>query len=1037
MASPHTVSQVDTAVGGHVVIPMGDLTSTQEYLLNPQTTVMRNQFEQLREVINNVIEPDTHTPLSETLFASYQYFMSRDATQTAAGNSPGTRFPVYTFTTSRSTTDNGETDGNPVSGSVVTPDPVLRACQPNFILIITDGLPTRDTFTVPDEASHQPIDVSTLTDANFRGQFAGWSDVASLIPDAPNYSGELARCQNSVGAGENRAHRCFLRSGSGPTGQYDILLDDIAAMMATRDLRPDMTGQQVIRTYTIAFAANDQAAELLQHTAQVGDGQSYAGHLPEQVRDGLRDAFRAFRAQQHSFTAPLVPAVSRSAGGSLYRAYFKPDFDTAFWEGHLEHRDFSTGRDDGTLHWDAGTALQSVAPSARDLRVSLSTLSAGDTLPLFDADKVARSEVFARTDQLQGFGVPATPVVATFDNTDADDIHAAALATLRGCVYPTSGTGCVSRATAVAPGTARADGTALLGDIFHSRPVVVGAPRGVSAEVSYAAFRRSQRTRARRVFVGANDGFLHAFDAGSWNAAQQRYDPGSGAEQFGFMPWPVRQAIPEFVRSLSTGNAGHRFFVDGSPSASDVWFYNNDLNIQNKKADGSEWRTVVIGGLRRGGNAYFALDVTQVGVGANDVEYLWEYPKEGAGNVLIGQTWARPIIAKVKARYNGAARERWVAIVTGGYDQRGDPNHGSYDAAWDRGRGIYLIDIKTGEVLGQKRLRRATEVGIAATDPRVNLLYAIPSTPAVFDVDGDDYADVIYVGDLGGNVWKWVIADRGGNYLEDAVNDLDGGCLAAPHQLPSSFSAPRRRRRTASGWCTARRATSGAFSTPRRGCCGARRCGWRSGAGSGRIWPARRGPVDSTATSDNHRFYVLTDPEPVDPDLPTPLPPAQNGGAVDAGTASTALTEDDLTDVTSLTTCTPLAAGKRGYYFVAANGERFTTEVLVSRMQVVAGSYAPGAVGACGQSAGQGYLYHFKLTCGEGLTGQTGTESRSGRRAAAGVGAPNSPRRSVQLPGGSSKIYHNTSHAVGLSSQAGPSGYNEDMGQLYWRDLRE
>ena len=109
---------------------------------------------------------------------------------------------------------------------------------------------------------------------------------------------------------------------------------------------------------------------------------------------------------------------------------------------------------------------------------------------------------------------------------------------------------------------------------------------------------------------------------------------------------------------------------------------------------------------------------------------------------------------------------------------------------------------------------------------------------------------------------------------------------------------------------------------------------------------------------------------------------------MDAGTASTALTEDDLNDVTSLSSCTPLAAGKRGYYFVAANGERFTTEVLVSRLQVVVGSFEPGggAVGACGQSTGQGYLYHFKLTCGEGLTGQTGTESRSGRRAAAGGG---------------------------------------------------
>ena len=129
--------------------------------------------------------------------------------------------------------------------------------------------------------------------------------------------------------------------------------------------------------------------------------------------------------------------------------------------------------------------------------------------------------------------------------------------------------------------------------------------------------------------------------------------------------------------------------------------------------------------------------------------------RRGAANPDIGQTWARPILAKVKARYNGTARERWVAIVTGGYAETGDPSRAAYDATDDTGRGIYLIDIKTGDVLGEKRLRRATEMGITATDPRVNMQYAIPSTPAVFDIDGDDYADVIYVGDLGGNVWKW------------------------------------------------------------------------------------------------------------------------------------------------------------------------------------------------------------------------------------------------------------------------------------------
>ena len=628
--------------------------------------------------------------------------------------------------------------------------------------------------------------------------------------------------------------------------------------MASRDLRPDMTGQQLVHTFTIAFSAGAEAVQLLEHTARVGGGTVLRGGACPN-RCAMACAMRFGRlprptAQLHRAAGARGIPLGR---GSLYRAYFKPDFDTAFWEGHLEHRDFSTGRDDGTLHWDAGTALQSVAPSVRDLRVSLSTLSAGDTLPLFNTNDVPRNEVFARADQLQGFGVPPTPVVTTFDNTDPDALHEVALATLRVVCMPTSGAGCVSRATPVAAGTARADGTALLGDIFHSRPVVVGAPRGVSAEVSYAAFRQSQRTRVRRVFVGANDGFLHAFDAGSWNAVQQRYDPGSGAEQFGFMPWPVRPGdSPSSCGRCLTATRAIASVVDGSPSASDVWFYNNDLNIQNKKADGSEWRTVVIGGLRRGGNAYFALDVTRAGVGANGVRYLWEYPQEGAGNALIGQTWARPIVAKVKARYNGAARERWVAVLTGGYDERGDPNHGAYDARGGRGSRDLFDRHQDGGRAGTETAAPGDGGGDCGHGP--------PGESAL--------RDGLHAGGLRRRRGRLRGRDlRGGSGRERVeVGDRrprrelsrgrgqrsDGGCLAAPHQLPALFQRQGDGGGQPRGGARLGELLPELFSTRRRGCCGARRCGWRSGAGSGRIWPARRDPTTAPPRATNHRFYV-------------------------------------------------------------------------------------------------------------------------------------------------------------------------------------
>ena len=1032
-----TTGTVFTNQGGYVVVPMGEITSTNVYRLHSGSTFYGNQFEHLRRMINEEIETHTgnYTPLSETMFALYQFFMSRDPSQTTEGNTVGTRFPPYQFSTAGSDTTDGLDDGPMATGPDVPADPVQGGCQPNYVLILSDGFPTRDNFTVPDNGTYRTI-ASAALPAAIRGKVEGWEDVAALVPDAADYPGELATCRNTVRAGAERAGSCYRRSGAGLTGQYDILLDDLAAVMATRDLRPDFTGDQVIRTFTIAFSASDTANALLEQTALAGGGSFFMGSRPDQVRDGLRAAFRAFRTGQYSFTTPLVPPISRSSGDSLYRAFFTPSLGAAFWEGHLEHRDFSGGRDDGTLYWDAGTELQNATPNSRDLRVSLATLTTGDPLPQLLPAVVSRGDVFFAPSDYQGFGVP-TPNTTGFDNTDQGQIHEAVLHTMRGCVYPTRNTTCPSRASTVPSGTTRNDGATVLGDIFHSRPVVVGAPRGLSSEPSYVSFRASHGTREQRVFVGANDGFLHAFHAGSWDPMQQVYTNGSGVERFGFMPWPVRRAIASFVRNLSTGNPMHRFFVDGSPSASDAWFYNDNLAIRSKLDNGSEWRTVLIGGLRRGGNAYYALDVTDAGAGGSTAKYLWEFPAESTPNARIGQTWARPVIARVKVRHGSATHERWVAILTGGYHRGGDPNRGSdYDVLDEVGRGIYIVDIKTGGLLGAKRQRFVSQTGVSNTDPEVEMAYAIPSTPAVFDIDGDDYVDVIYVGDLGGNVWKWVIGESGNNYLVDAVNDA----MADVSQPNTNFRLFFRAQATPSvslGVSHGADTYYRSFFSPPAGVLRGSTLWLALGSGERAHLQRPAGPDDATATSDNNRFYVLTDPNPFDASQPVALSPLQNGGNTDVGTASTAATEADLVDVSTSTSCTPLGAAQRGYYFIAANGEKFSTDVLVSRFQVAVGSYTPAVGGGCAQSTGEGHLYNFRLACGEGLSSATGPASRSGRRSRAGVGAPNAPRRSVQLPGGSSNIYHNTSSQIELQNEAGPGGYDEGVGQLYWRERRD
>ena len=627
------------------------------------------------------------------------------------------------------------------------------------------------------------------------------------------------------------------------------------------------------------------------------------------------------------------------------------------------------------------------------------------------------------------------PDTSNFDPMKQEHVFWAAIHTMRGCNYPTrfsANSSCSKRPS-------------LLGDIFHSQPVLVGSPRGFSVEPSYKAFQRAQLERERRIYVGANDGFLHAFDAGAWDTTTRRYSPGTGAERFGFMPWPVRRAIPDFVRDISNKTAQHRFFVDASPAASDAWFYPSPT-ARNKQRDGREWRTVLIGGLRRGGNAYYALDVsaeTSTGTPATGVKYLWEFPDErDPAPPPIGQTWARPVIVKVQVRHNNQPHERWVAVVTGGYAPDGDPNRwtSTYSATSEVGRGIYLIDVVTGQVLGEKRMVPTTDTVVSQTDPRRDMAYAIASAPAVFDIDGDDFADVLYVGDLGGNIWKWVIAyrERDDHYLHDAVN----GAASRRTQLDTTFHLFFSARKNAAASLGVTQGTESYFHSfffPPAGVLRSRRLWLTMATGERAHLRRAAGTADDAnvpaSLEDNNRFYTVVDPKPVD----TLARPVSTGGTpAPKPPPPDEVTEADLLNVTAKRDCPTILPTQRGYYFLAENGEKFSTRILITRFRVIVGSVSPpgsavSTIGGCPTQTQQGHLYGFKLRCGQGL-GASMPEpgSREGRRTKAGAGTPNSPRRTIFLPDGSSKIYHTTSGNNQLKSSPGPTNAGGGLGQLYW-----
>ncbi len=306
-----------------------------------------------------------------------------------------------------------------------------------------------------------------------------------------------------------------------------------------------------------------------------------------------------------------------------------------------------------------------------------------------------------------------------------------------------------------------------LGDIVNSAPEYVGQtndlyPDDWNGAVSepedafpYSSYVTSNATRAGRVYVGSNDGMLHAFDASTGNA-------NSGSEVFAYVPSSVYGRLDILngrfgkLNQLTSAAYQHAYYVDGSPNVVDA-FYNN------------AWHSVLVSGLRGGGQGYFAMDVTSpdaVDEAAVASKVLWEFTD--ADDPDLGYTYSGSSIVRM---HNG----RWAAIVGNGFNN--SESDGNAAATSTTGHGVLFVlfldaNIADGKWdLGTDYLKFDTMVGSVATP---NAL----ASPLAADVDGDAIIDYIYVGDLQGNIWKFDVSDA-----SDAVWATALGTAASPTPL--------------------------------------------------------------------------------------------------------------------------------------------------------------------------------------------------------------------------------------------------------------
>jgi hypothetical protein len=464
-----------------------------------------------------------------------------------------------------------------------------------------------------------------------------------------------------------------------------------------------------VPTYVVAldggnFSASEQAvlADIAAKGSQDGLGTFYSASSPNTLLQALNAIIGSILAQQYSFVSPVLPSLRTADNLMLIQASLMTpasppaDPNAPLWQGVLEAFPLdSLGNlliDQQQIvenHlWEAGELLRNRLSSTR----TITTVAGGSQVPFAATDPVRAA--LAVSQDLTGDSV--------IDNADADLV----IAVVRG----NQGAGA---------------NMSFLGDIFHSTPIIVGAPPATYADRTFdpaqpdqilslaaapdtfAPFRIAQATRQRVAIVGTNAGQLHAFNAGTWDAVLQKYNTGDGGEVWAFIP---PQMLPK-LQALAH-NGGHQYFADGSPRVADVWIDANNDGV--KAADGSEWRTILVGGFRQGGTGLYALDVTNTA----SPQFLWTY-------ATTGQSWSEPAFGKVKVQIGGREVDRWVVFAGDGYDPTGVA-----------GRKVHVIDLQTGRALWQY----ATNAPVAGSPMAVNL-----------GIVGG-YVDRVYVGTTGGEI---------------------------------------------------------------------------------------------------------------------------------------------------------------------------------------------------------------------------------------------------------------------------------------------
>ncbi len=681
----------------------------------------------------------TYDPVGELYYAAVRYFKN-------LGNVPEwTNIPNGTgigFLTEWA-------DGFPVITS--WDDPILYSCQKNFILGIGDA--------------------NTHADANVPGSGTPTgNEPGKPTAVSSDTSVDAVVATNRVGTLQGIANLGAADTYNGCCNNNTALMAGLAYDSHTVDIRPDVAadaktlGKQTIDTYWLdvmeyrTMKSNNQfllaakyggfnvpavfnpythstalpvtwwstTTDLLPDGTPRPDNYFTAGD-PDRMISGLRQAFSAISDAISAYTTSFSVASPQIT--STDNASFAARYDGRDWTGEVTASLFSfdtTGAPLLTPVWNFSDRLATQAGGTgwnTNRRIATWNPVSGVGVP-FRHGNISTAQQTALD----------TPLRASDDSSDF-------LNYLRGDTTHELGS--------LASGSSRAYRTRnkLLGDIVDAKLVVVGKPSFPYSDTTnpgYGSFKATWNTRRTVVYAGANDGMLHAINGATattptttTSGVVLESDANAGSEMFAYVPsqvftGPNNTPSVDGLAALGNPTYVHKYFVNATPVVQDI-----DLDRTVGANTGtSNWRTILIGGLGKGGKGYYALDVTDpasmVSGGETTVasKVLWEFT-----DADLGYTFDGPVVAKTR-KYG------WVVVFGSGYNNANGQGY------------IFFVNPRTGALLEK------VSTGVGSVANSAGLAYV---NGYVLE-RGDGTMDSVYAGDLLGNVWRLDVTAASGAY---------------------------------------------------------------------------------------------------------------------------------------------------------------------------------------------------------------------------------------------------------------------------------